>query len=173
MKKRQKIARTLMFSLVSVFFSIVAFTKGREVSFQTQWPLYEALRNTSGIVFAVMGAWIAIIYPEAFRSLSSSNDEGKKNILNMLQAMSISALILAFILVVALCVPLMKQFSVLNDYVKPLRGVSYTFVSILTVAQLWTILLTILPNYLVKRDLVSEERKVSFMREMEGNKRKK
>jgi len=29
-----------------------------------QWPLYESLRNTSAIIFGVMGAWLAIICPD-------------------------------------------------------------------------------------------------------------
>lgn len=169
MKQRRQLTKAIFIS-ISMFVFVMGFSKGREVSFQMQWPLYEALRNTSGIVFAVMGAWIAIIYPEAFRNLSSPKSEGKENVFNMLQAMSISALILAFVLIVALSVPIMRQFSALYAYTMLLRGISYSLVSLLTLAQLWTILLTILPNYLVKRSLIEEEVKAKFIAEMEGKK---
>lgn len=172
MKQRKGLNKVILLAF-SVIVSIVSFSKGQEVSFQLQWPLYEALRNTSAIVFAVMGAWIAIIYPADLKNLSSPKSEGKENVFNMLQAMSISALVLAFVLIVAWSVPIMKQFAVLHTYTKLLRGISYSLVSLLTLAQLWTILLTILPNYLVKRSLIEREVRAKFIAEMEGKKFKK
>lgn len=40
---------------------------GENVSFAQQWPLFEALRNTASIIFAAVGAWLAIIYPERLK----------------------------------------------------------------------------------------------------------
>lgn len=40
---------------------------GKNVPFHEQWPLYEALRTTASIIFAVVGAWLAIIYPERLK----------------------------------------------------------------------------------------------------------
>lgn len=36
---------------------------GRKVPFAEQWPMYEGLRTTAAIIFGVIGAWLAIIYP--------------------------------------------------------------------------------------------------------------
>lgn len=41
---------------------------GKNVPFSSQWPLYEALRTTASIIFAVVGAWFAIIYPERLKN---------------------------------------------------------------------------------------------------------
>lgn len=46
-----------------------------KVPFSHQWPLYEALRTTAAIIFAVIGAWMAIIYPERLRLSYKSPDE--------------------------------------------------------------------------------------------------
>lgn len=158
MKRKVSSTNSLVcFLLISSFVTVVSFTKGREVEFQAQWPLYEALRNTSGIVFAVMGAWIAIIYPDSLKNASSSGSKGIDDILNMLQAMLISAAILSSVLLIGIAVPLIKQYAFLSVYSRFIRGVSYAFLSFMTIAQLWALLLTILPNYIVKRNILRIE----------------
>lgn len=158
--------KLLCLLLISLLVAIVSFSKGQEVSFETQWRSYEALRNTSGIVFAVMGAWIAIIYPESLRKIISPDSEGGEEILNMLQAMLISAIILAFVLLLGVAVPLLSQYSFLAAQERAFRGLSYLTLSLMTLAQLWTLLLTILPNYIVKRSMVRRRNDAALLSEM-------
>ena len=68
----------LLFVLIAAGLSVASFHKGKKVDFETQLLLYDALRNTSGIVFAVMGAWIAIIYPEVVKDIESLKQSGHR-----------------------------------------------------------------------------------------------
>lgn len=46
----------------------VAWYLGANIRFEEQWVLYEALRTTASIIFAVVGVWLAIVYPERLKS---------------------------------------------------------------------------------------------------------
>ena len=41
---------------------------GAPIALKDQWPLFDALRNTTSIVFGIMGALIALVYPDAVKS---------------------------------------------------------------------------------------------------------
>lgn len=174
MKRNQpSTIRLICFLLISSFVVVLSYAKGKNIEFQAQWPLYEALRNTSGIVFAVMGAWIAIVYPDSLKNASSPDSTEKDDIFYMLQAMLISALILSSVLLVGIAAPLIKQYEFLSIYSQFLRGISYALLSMMTMAQLWTLLITILPNYTVKRDILREKENVKLRAKMTEHKNRK
>ena len=49
--------------LLTLVVAILAFICGNNVAFEKQWVLYEALRSTASIIFAVAGVWLASVYP--------------------------------------------------------------------------------------------------------------
>ena len=54
---------------ISLTFSVTAaYFVGDKITFSEQWGLYETLRTTASIIFAVVGAWFAIVYPEKLRA---------------------------------------------------------------------------------------------------------
>lgn len=63
----------------SVGLLVLALIYGRNIRFSEQWPLFEALRNTAAIIFAVIGAWAAIIYPERLKIAFEENGKVEKN----------------------------------------------------------------------------------------------
>ncbi len=172
-QKKSPSLKLALFLLISAVGTTISFQKGQAVSFQNQWPLYEALRNTAGIVFAVMGAWIAIIYPESLKNLSNPNTRTEENVLTLLQAMLISAVILASVLCVGIAVPILSQYKTLSTHSAVLRGLSYAFLSLMTIAQLWTLLLTILPNYIVKRNIIRRQTAAKLRTDMTEHKNRK
>jgi hypothetical protein len=106
--------------LVKLFFvalfCIIFFYYGQNVPFERQWVLYDGLRNTSAIIFGVMGAWIAIIYPEALSSIvnkanSSNTANGAREAERLLPPLVYSAVILIFVLSVGILTPILKGTS--------------------------------------------------------------
>src|SRR5690625_7087270 len=58
----------MLFIALAVGLIIFSVIFGGKVTFNEQMPIYDGLRNTSAIIFAVMGAWIALLYPGKLRS---------------------------------------------------------------------------------------------------------
>jgi hypothetical protein len=147
---------TGLFLLVAL--STVFAYYGQEIAFEKQWPLYDGLRNTSAIIFGVMGAWVALIYPEAIASMLDSKENPVdqhrvKAAHRVLSALVISACILATILLVGIFSPIFRQIPWMAHNFRFFRGLSYVILGIMTAGQLWTVLLTLLPADQVKHNL--------------------
>src|SRR5690606_35030092 len=86
---------------------------GREVPFSQQWPLYEALRTTAAIIFAVVGSWLAIIYPDRLKYAARSNiptaNKGSDGIGRFFTPIAHSTAILCIILIIGIVAPLARS----------------------------------------------------------------
>lgn len=115
-----------------------------------------ALLNVSSIIFAIIGAWIAIIYPRAIGRAFASNTvkhlefieaDGDANYLSELVEI---VMVSAFVLMAALSI----QFStpILKEVIRPAalhyaKLVIFYVVAMLTFAQLHAVFRVILANY--------------------------
>lgn len=137
---------------------------GRFVPFAEQWPLFEALRTTAAIIFAVVGAWLAIIYPDRLRlSFSVSpkdNARGTDGSTSLFTPVVNSTYVLCIILAIGVIVPLLRAHvgiatidlwaGVSTTNVEVGRGISYGLLVMLTLWQLWTVLCTLDPADRIK-----------------------
>lgn len=125
--------------------------RGSSVPFHEQWPLYEALRNTAAIIFAVIGAWLAIVYPErlkvSLRGGVSAPDkpENASRVVALMTPVVHSTFILAAVLLVGIAAPLIRTVAAVQANVAACRGASYALLTALTLWQLWTVVLTLVP----------------------------
>lgn len=55
------------FGMVLVI-ALLGYHFGAPIPLKDQWPLFEALRTTTSIVFGVMGALLALVYPDAVKN---------------------------------------------------------------------------------------------------------
>lgn len=132
---------------------VAAAYYGRDIPFASQWPLYEALRTTASIIFAVVGAWLAIIYPERLKiSFGKNNSSGKAagNVGILLYPAIYSTIILVSVLFVGIAAPVIKQVPVLMAHADVLRSVSFTVLTILTLWQIAVVVMTVIPAHLIK-----------------------
>lgn len=135
---------------------------GRNVAFGQQWPLYEALRNTASIIFAVVGAWLAIVYPERFK-LSLGRPDGKaptkaSRSMGMLLLPAVhSTILLVLLLLVGVLAPLIKQLPFVLSHVEVFRGLSYAFVIGLTCWQIVIVVMTLFPAEALQTQAAKEQ----------------
>jgi hypothetical protein len=126
---------------------------GRVVPFAEQWPMFEALRTTAAIIFAVIGAWMAIIYPErlklSLREPTQVDKGGATGLGKLFTPVVNSTAILCIILVLGATVPVLRRHALPCD-VSMLRGGSYALLVTLTLWQLWTVVLSLVPASIVK-----------------------
>jgi len=146
---------TVILVIVLLTLTWLGFHFGRTIPFSEQWPLFEALRTTASIIFAVVGAWLAIIYPERLRftfddSKQKSSTLSMVNMGKLLHPAIHSTMILCVILLVGIIAPLLKQIPALLPYKTTLQGFSYALLMVLTFWQIWTVILTLVPADLIK-----------------------
>lgn len=144
--------RLIFFALSAAFalgLCAAGFFYGQCISFSNQWPLYEALRNTASIIFAVVGAWLAIVYPDRFR-LSLGAGESKaaapsKSMGLLLLPAVHSTILLVVLLLAGVMAPILKQMPFALDNLELFRGLSMSFVCALTCWQVVIVIMTLFP----------------------------
>lgn len=151
-----------------VVIAFPGFWFGRNIAFATQWPIFEGLRTTASIVFAVVGAWMAIAYPERLKLTlrgEASSAGPAQRMDTLLTPISHSTIILAIILLAGLVAPVAKSFPWVIQHKEVFRGISFALVSTLTLWQVCIVLLTLDPADKVKQ---AEDHVRATQRRLEG-----
>ncbi|MCU7839183.1 MAG: hypothetical protein KZQ94_07370 [Candidatus Thiodiazotropha sp. (ex Troendleina suluensis)] len=155
---------------------VVGMYFGRSVTYETQWPLYEALRTTASIVFGVMGAWIALIYPDALSKILDKNYENKKQeihkIKRVLRPLIFSSFCVIIVLLIGILAPVLKQIPHLMQNVELVRGISYALLGCLTLYMGWVLLMVLVPGQEVKQELEQLQKKQDLIKTMQSRVRK-
>lgn len=140
---------------VSLTFAIItAYFVGDKITFSEQWALYETLRTTASIIFAVVGAWFGIVYPEKlrapFRERTSAQANSDTRFGSLFSPIVNSTVILCFILFIGILAPVLKKIPFLLEYKGYLRAVSFGLLCCLTFWQIWTVFITLIPADMLK-----------------------
>lgn len=140
---------------VSLTFSVTAaYFVGDKITFSEQWGLYETLRTTASIIFAVVGAWFAVVYPEKlrapFRGQATSQRGSDTRFGSLFSPIVNSTVILCLILFIGILAPVLKQVPILLEYKGYLRAVSFGLLCCLTFWQIWTVFITLIPADMLK-----------------------
>lgn len=171
--KRLRILTFILASVVGMALCVAGYVFGQHVPMEEQWPLFEALRTTAAIIFAVVGAWLAIIYPERLKIAVRGADNGfdsSPRLRLVLTPVVSSALILIIVLLLGILLPLVRQLTILGPFADALRGVSFAFLVVLTLWQMVTVIIAILPvDVLIARD--AEERAIKEVVDHYGSQR--
>lgn len=141
--------------VIGSFVAIACFFCGKNISVSDQLPIYESLRNTSAIIFGVMGAWIAILYPSALLKIYGKTDieeaeKGSKSIKQLISPMVLSTIIVSFVLVISLIAPVLRNIPLLITYKEIVRSFSFSLLGILTFSQLWALFATLIPSEIIR-----------------------
>lgn len=136
--------------------SALCFFYGGEISIAKQLPIYESLRNTSAIIFGVMGAWIAILYPNALleiygRKDSPSAEKQTKNIKQLISPMILSTIIVSLVLIVSLIDPVIRTIHNIYEYRQTIRSISFGLLGALTSLQLLALLASLAPSDMLRK----------------------
>lgn len=76
---------------------------GADITLSDQWPYFEALRTTTSIVFGVMGALLAVVFPEVLKQglRGAAAPSGETNLRRVLLPCAYSATLLIILIVLA------------------------------------------------------------------------
>lgn len=121
---------------------------GKSVSFKDQWLLYEALRSTASIIFAVASVWLALIYPDRLKSpytKTSIDPVYKKGFKQLFTPIINSIYVLCAVLLVGILVPIIKELNLSDAFIPWLRAASMLLLTSLTMFQIYTVLSLLTP----------------------------
>ena len=127
--------RKILFLSTATLLALGSFWPGMDIPFKTQAALYESLRTTAGIVFTVMGIWVALLYPgarDAVMKLGKVETEEERRVQRLLQPMIIATAVLAVVLFYGLIAEAVRPLSVVQGHVRELRGLSFALLCGLT-----------------------------------------
>jgi hypothetical protein len=141
-------------AVAAIIFVAAGYCLGQKIPFAQQWPLFEALRNTAAIIFAVIGAWLAIIYPERLKipfknkTLDTKAENGSSIGVLLMPAVH-STVLLVILLILGVAAQLLKQIPQVMMHVTLFRGISFAVLVLLTCWQIVIVVLTLFPAELV------------------------
>lgn len=160
--------------VTSMLMIVAGFYAGQNVKFSQQWPLYEALRNTAAIIFAVVGAWLAIIYPDKLKSSFAAREtktESTSSGLGMgllLTPAVHSTILLALLLLIGVLAPVIRQIPYVITHVELFRGLSYAVLVTLTLWQVAIVFMTLFPADVVLRSSQKNEASLKIANRKKG-----
>jgi len=112
---------------------------GSRVAVTEQIPLLDSVRSASSIVFAIFGAWMAIVYPRSVASLGARVAETRlaalKEVENILVPMIMSTIILFVSMLLTVAGPVIRKMDVSDEWRSVVWGGHYSIVVALFLAQ--------------------------------------
>ena len=135
---------------------------GQNVPMAVQADLFGLLNTTASIVFALIGAWLAIVYPERLRlglrpGMAATQSHGGDNVALLLRPARHSTFLIAILLIIGVSVPLLKQLPWAIEHALMLRGVSYALLITLTWWEIGIIFSTLFSTDLMERSAKAED----------------
>ncbi|MCO6561143.1 MAG: hypothetical protein J6574_08585 [Gilliamella sp.] len=121
---------------------------GKGVRLTDQWLLYEALRSTASIIFAVASVWLALIYPDRLKSpytKTSIDPVYKEGFKQLFTPIINSIYVLCAVLLVGILVPIIKELNLSDAFIPWLRAASMLLLTSLTMFQVYTVLSLFIP----------------------------
>ena len=138
------------------------FYFGGKITYTSQWPLYDALRSTASIIFAVIGAWLTILYPDEikriFKRRGSTRGVKSESIELLVTNIQYSTFILASIIMVGIVGQILHHVQWALQHTELLRRISFGFLGFLTFIQFWTLLMTLAQAEIANNDLEETSR---------------
>ncbi len=144
------------YCLLTMATIVAAVILGRRVPWSTQKDVYSVLLQVSAIVFGVMGAWIAILYPrglsQIFRKTGEVSEQTER-VRKLLSAMKWATVIVVVALLMHLLAPLAKGLPLAVQWKEWLRAAGMALSVFMVAAQIWTLILSLLPVDQAEEDL--------------------
>lgn len=125
-------------------------------SFEDYKDMLNTLVSISSIIFAIIGAWIAIVYPKAIESIVgnqlnflslSESDSNADYLADLVEILMVSAVVLISVLFFQFLSPILKILFSGFEYKVFVKFFGFVFLSTLTFLQIYSIFRVVCANY--------------------------
>ncbi|QSX29040.1 hypothetical protein JYB88_12360 [Shewanella cyperi] len=173
--KRYSIGWHVFVVLVIIAFGVWGSDK---LTWTDQQPLLGTLQNTSSMVFAIAGIWMAYLYPEAISSIvkgRNTNDLTDKlnddiddiqRVRLIVGVIALSGFVMASLLAFSVIVPVVQKSPFFSAYPSIVRGIGLILLYSLTYIQLFAVYAVLASNVNFLIRLVNLETKIRLDRKL-------
>lgn len=152
----------MMLSIVSLLATYLLRDTVSSLGYSAYKDTLGALLNISSIIFAIIGAWIAIIYPRAIGRVFKGGEVSERALKDadadadylseLVEIVMVSAIVLMVVLFIQFSVPIAKAL-LLGKVILYSKYAAFFVVSLLTLSQLYVVFRVISANYFFLNDL--------------------
>lgn len=161
----------IKYTVIAMLSILVAYLL-RDSSINITYSAYEgiltALMSISSIVFAIIGAWIAIIYPRALGNFlkessvdAKSVEEDTNYLSDLVEIVLVSSFVLMSVLTILVAVPILREVVDVSTIIT-LRKIGLGLIVFLALLQIFSIGRVVFTNYTFLTVLRSKIRKNKF-----------
>lgn len=157
--------------LIVVFAAAVGWLLGGGIPFEQQSKLLEGLRDSSAVVMAVLGIWLAVIFPEVLPKLFSGipvqfDSSQLSRFRSVIYPLSLAALIVALEVIVPWAAIVAKQIPFFLEHRSACRVGAFAVLSALCMLQMFAILWMLIPVGIVDMFAKASSDKVDYLAKM-------
>ncbi len=153
-----------LLTIVIVSFFVGIFF-GKYITYESQARLLDTLRDSSAVLMAVLGVWLAVMCPDILPKLFSGESVKVDSIvLNRIQTLIVPLMIYSTIICFEILIPwlalILKQIPYCTNNIFFMRQISFVIISFLCLVQILSLLLVLVPV-----EMLSLSAKVNNIRE--------
>lgn len=157
------IYRFIIYALVSLVSYYASLKYAYNFKYEDYKDYLNLISGVSGMVFTIMGIWIAFLYPNAISRIVNPNtliakdfSESRldaKRLESIVGAIMISALIMMLVLLIALAKLIILMFPIYIEYKLQLKSAALSMLIFITLAQLESVIKVVFSNVMFINDL--------------------
>lgn len=163
----KKMDKVIFFLAFIIFLPIICFF-GKDVPYQDLSDIFDSLKDTAAIIFAILGAWIAVIYPKDLKAIFHVNNSKDIEATAVFEKLISSLIIVTFTLIIMIAsmpiMALIKNIPFFQVYKEYLRQALLLYIYLLTLAQVYALLATLIPNIKMLIDLARAKSSADVLR---------
>ena len=142
-----------------LFVSVIGFgvTFGNRITLDEQISLIEGVKNSAAILFGVVAAWMALVYPEELKNVLKEADKPQKSA-RLFKAFYIASVSLLLAICFPACVRIAEKVGPVS--LKPLvNRFGFGLVLATVLLQVWVLYLVAVSTEFLRRDGLIAKRK--------------
>lgn len=130
---------------------------GENIPFEDQIGIFDSLKSSASIIFAILGAWLAVIYPKNLKLIFKTADQQEiENTLIFKKLIWGLIIITSSLMMMIISLPiivLMKNIYLFQEYKSEMLRAFSIYILALTIVQIYALLVTLVPNIKIMLDL--------------------
>lgn len=153
----------LILFIIFLIVSPILWFFGKDIPFNNQKEIFDSLKNTASIIFAILGAWLAVIYPKDLKLIFKiGNQQEIENTFVFKKLIWSLIMITASLVIMIITLPIMmliKNIVFFQEYKLKLLTIFSIYLLILTLIQIYTLIATLVPTIKIILDFKNHKEK--------------